>query len=999
MRPSPTPPRRRPSRPLALLLAAALPMLSAAGDPAPAHAPTPAEQAPAKMSIPPGFSVKPFAAEPDVLQPIAFTIDPKGRLWVVENFSYPIWLGGPEGKDRIVIFEDSDGDGKFDSRKVFHEGGTSYTGIELGFGGVWVCATPNLLFIPDADGDDAPDGPAQVVLDGWDVKAQHNMFNGLKWGPDGWLWGLNGILSNSLVGPPGASEADRTPINTGVWRYHPTRKAFEVVAHGTTNPWGLDFDDHGEAFITNCVIPHLFHVVPGARFDRMFGEDFNTNTYQRIPTCADHLHWAGGHWTESREGEGHDKHSAAGGGHAHVGAMIYLGDDWPDEYRDGVYTFNIHGHRVNHDRLERKGSSYVARHEPDLLRVDDVWFRGLELKYGPDGSVFFTDWADIGECHENDADGSHRENGRIYRMTYGETKPVSVDLAKRTDAELAGLQGHKNEWYVRTARRLLQERAAAGADMAAARAALLSMFHDRQDAPGRLRALWALNAIGALDEGALLGLLADRDESVRGWAVRLLVDGGAPAPAAVARLAELAKAEASPRVRLALTSALQRIPVADRRPLAETLASAEIDPADPMLPLMTWYGIEPLAADDLDRAAALVPAAKLPMLRNFLARRIVTADPARGLAALAPALKLDRDEVRSDVLDGVLDALRGRKQVPRPEGWSDLYAGLSAVKSPEVLEKALRLAVILDEPRAVEALRATLLDPKADAGRRARALSTLVERRTPGLARDLPGLLDDDALRAPALRALAAFADPDVPKVVLGRYAKLTPAEREDAVATLASRPAWAMALLDAVDRGEVPRRDVSVTIARQIQALGDEGLARRLEAVWGTVRATSSDKASLIGKYKAVLASGEPDLANGRAVFQRTCHACHKLFDAGGDVGPELTGSDRANADYILENVLDPSATVAREYTVTNVATADGRLVSGILRSQTDAVLTIQTANERIVLPREDVEEIQTSGLSMMPEGQLEALSPQEVRDLFGYLASPKQVDAPPSK
>ena len=423
-------------------LAAGLFLASAiahADEPQPTSAPVPVDQAPARMSIPPGFKVTPFAAEPDVVQPIAFTIDPRGRLWVVENFSYPIWLGGPQGKDRVVIFEDADGDGKFDRRTVFYEGGTSFTGIELGFGGVWLCATPNLLFIPDKDGDDKPDSAPVVALDGWDVNARHNLFNALKWGPDGWLWGCNGILSNSRVGRPGTPDADRTAINTGVWRYHPTRQVFEAVAHGTTNPWGLDFDDYGEAFITNCVIPHLFHVVPGAHFQRMFGEDFIANSYSLITTCADHLHWAGGHWTESREGKDHAKHSEAGGGHAHVGAMIYLGDQWPESYRNGVYTFNIHGHRVNHDRLERNGSSYVAHHEPDLLNGNDVWFRGLELKYGPDGAVYFTDWADIGECHENDDDNAHRENGRIYKLSYGDVKPVKVDLAKQTDEELARL--------------------------------------------------------------------------------------------------------------------------------------------------------------------------------------------------------------------------------------------------------------------------------------------------------------------------------------------------------------------------------------------------------------------------------------------------------------------------------------------------------------------------------------------------------------------------------
>ena len=191
----------------------------------PASNPVAAAQAPGRMSVPEGFAVTLFAAEPDVVQPIAFTIDPKGRLWVVENYSYPIWLGGPQGKDRILIFEDTDGDGRFDRRAVFFEHGTNFTGIELGFGGVWVCATPNLIFIPDRDGDDRPDGPPSIVLDGWDTKAQHNMFNALKWGPDGWLWGCNGIMSNSRVGRPGTPDAQRVPINCGVWRYHPTARS------------------------------------------------------------------------------------------------------------------------------------------------------------------------------------------------------------------------------------------------------------------------------------------------------------------------------------------------------------------------------------------------------------------------------------------------------------------------------------------------------------------------------------------------------------------------------------------------------------------------------------------------------------------------------------------------------------------------------------------------------------------------------------------------------
>src|SRR5207248_6874661 len=190
--------------------------------------------------------------------------------------------------------------------------------IALGFGGVWLCSTPNLVFIPVRAGEDRPAGPPEVVLDGWNLKeAKHNVFNGLTWGPDGWLWGCNGIQSRSLVGPPRTPKEKRVEINCGVWRYHPTRKVFEAVAHGTTNPWGLDFDDSGEAFITNCVIKHLWHVVPGAHFQRMYGQDSNPYSYGLLESCADHLHWGGGHWTESRGGKG--PHDVPGGGHAHVG--------------------------------------------------------------------------------------------------------------------------------------------------------------------------------------------------------------------------------------------------------------------------------------------------------------------------------------------------------------------------------------------------------------------------------------------------------------------------------------------------------------------------------------------------------------------------------------------------------------------------------------------------------------------------------------------------------
>jgi putative membrane-bound dehydrogenase-like protein len=583
--------------------------------------PLPPHEAPRHMTLPPGFHATLFAGEPDLVQPIAFTFDDHGRLWVVEGMTYPKWItDGKPGRDRVLIFEDEGGTGHFTRRKVFCDHLTNLTGIQVGAGGVWLCATPNLLFIPTRNGDDKPAGPPRVVLDGWDLKAQHNVFNDLEWGPDGWLYGCNGINSNSAVGKPGTPEKDRVHLNCGVWRYDPVSKRFEVVANGTTNPWGIDFDDYGQMFITNCVIAHLWHVIPGAHFERMFGQDLNPYVYGLMKTCADHIHWAGGAWTSSRGGKG--AHSEAGGGHAHCGCMVYLGDNWPDRYRNGVFTCNLHGNRVNHDTLKRHGSGYVAGHAPDFLFANDTWFRGVAIKYGPDGGVYVADWTDTGECHNYVQ--VDRSNGRIYKVTYGTVKPWHGDLAKLSDAELVRLQLHRNDWFVQHARRILHERAAAGKLAADTHDRLKKVLEDNPNVTRKLRALWALYVTGGLGPKLMLDLLSSPEETIRGWTVRLALEDRRGSPALLGRLAELARKDPSPFVRLHLASGLQRLPAADRWAIAEGLVGHAEDAADANLPLMIWYGVEPLVEADVERAARLIGRAKIPLVRQYLARRIAS---------------------------------------------------------------------------------------------------------------------------------------------------------------------------------------------------------------------------------------------------------------------------------------------------------------------------------------------------------------------------------------
>ena len=440
-------------------------------------------------------------------------------------------------------------------------------------------------------------------------------------------------------------EEDRTWLNCSIWRFHPTRQDFEVVTHGTTNPWGFDYDDTGEMFFTNNVIGHLWHVVPGACYDRMFGTHFNSNLYQLMPSCSDHLHWDSEDWTKSRKVIGFpNAHDAQGGGHSHCGGMIYLGDNWPAKYRGRMLMCNTHGKRVNQDVLQRQGSGYVARHAPDLLRANSDWFRGVELKYGPDGGVFVTDWTDLGECH--DRDGIHRRSGRIYKLVHGKApQPQSFNLLQQSDEQLVQLQLHRNDWFVRHARRILQERAAAGKSMQVVHTQLQNVLGNNPDVTRQLRALWSLHGTGGLSTGQLVGLLRHESEHVRKWAVRLLVSEEYRDKNTPRILAVHAKGEMSGLVRLHLASALGRLPLQQRWPLATALAKHGEDRDDPQLVPLLWYGVEPVVLADVPGALQLAKETKIETVRTFIARRI-TVDVDQHPQALAALLTLVAAESR-----------------------------------------------------------------------------------------------------------------------------------------------------------------------------------------------------------------------------------------------------------------------------------------------------------------------------------------------------------------
>ncbi|MEQ1849975.1 MAG: PVC-type heme-binding CxxCH protein [Chthoniobacteraceae bacterium] len=991
---------------------------------------TPAE-ALAALKLPDGFHATLFANEPDVQNPIAMAWDHRGRMWVAENFTYaerPTRFDMTL-RDRVIILEDKDGDGRAESRKVFTDDVQMLTSVEVGRGGVWLMCPPQLIFIPDRNGDDAPDGPPEVMLDGFTVAQDnyHNYANGLRWGPDGWLYGRCGHSCPGRLGVPGTPDEHRVPIQGGVWRFHPQRKTVEVLTHGTTNPWGHDWDRHGEGFFINTVTGHLWHLIPGAHLVDS-NPSLNPSVYERMDTIADHWHFdkKGG-----RKALSDETANSLGGGHAHIGMMIYQADQWPASFRDKLFTLNMHGRRANVDRLERLGSGYVGRHEPDVFQSADPWFRGLEISTGPDGSGYILDWSDIGECHE--ATGVHRTSGRIFKITHGEPKRMEpLDLAKMSDSELVKLHMHDNEWWVRQARLELAGRAASGGKLGQAKAQLVKMFETDTDTVHQLRALWTLHSISPVGDGFLFRHIYHSNEHVRAWVVRLFSDrwpldtGMSERPQNARQVASLspdgkerlsegeisergmlgnlairAKYDSSAIVRLALASTLQRLPVQERPALASALVAHAEDADDHNLPLMIWYGLIPVANSDPAGLAKLAASCELPLTRRFIARRLVEEiekNPAP-VNALLTAAQMKPAAFQSDILTGLAEGMTGWRKATKPAAWDALAAKLANSTDENIRARVRELSVLFGDGRALDEVKRIALDGKAELGARKAALKTLIESNPPDLRAACETLLEVRGLNATAARGLALFDDPAIGAKLADSYRKFSPVDRPAVMETLVSRPAFAKPLLEQIAAGKIPRTDLNAFHARQIRSFNDPALTQRLTEAWGEVRDSSADKQKLIADLKGRLTAetlARADRSQGRVIFQTLCGTCHTMYGTGGRLGPDLTGSGRANLDYLLENIADPSGVVSADYRMNIVTLKDGRVLGGIIAAQTARTLTLRLLTEEATIEKSEIVKLEASPVSMMPEGQLLALQPEQVRDLIAYLMHPVQVPLP---
>ena len=952
----------------------------------PPNKPYSPREALSRMSVPAGFQVELVASEPAIVNPIAMTFDDRGRIWITESIEYPRKPAGA-GRDRVKILEDVDGDGRADRIGVFTEGLNIPTGVAVGHGGVWVLNAPDLLFLREKEGKEVN---REVVVTGFGRTDTHELPNSLTWGPDGWLYGLNGVFNRSSVV---AKDGKRHEFTCALWRIHPRTREFQVFAEGTSNPYGLGWDTEGSAIIEAChwANDHLFHFVETGYYQRQAGA-YPPFT-MKIGSITDH---------------GHQKT-------AYCGLAFLDTDAFPAQYRERICVGNIHGGCINVDRLQRDGASYLAKAEPDLLTANDAWFMPVSLKVGPDGGLYVLDWYDRYHCSQDaarDPDGVDRLKGRLYRLSYRDMpRAPKFDLPTEHDDQLISRLGSGNIFFRESAQRILTERMGNGT--AELRGELETLvLDDGASRKARLHALWVLVGSGSLEPSFHQRLLSHNDATFRAWAVRAAGNFGKVPSGIRERVIVLAR-DPSPDVQLQVAIASRKIEGCDALPvLANVLAHCG---HDKLIPAIVWPNLHPLLETEsarfvslLDSAAgATAGSATLPpavaTVMPLVIERVLSAGNAAAVGALlehsmqrAPDHAPECLAAVSARLGGLNDAsLADLKQQLRPM----LEKVLSDPHSRPVRLSAQLLAVRLGLASVDAAeVRRNFVSATEPHHTRLQALEALVAFRDESLLDTLPDVLSSapPELTTRVFTALGRFDDPKLADVILAQYPRLAPELQPLAIDLLMQRESWARKLLDAALANKLPKGALSANHLRKILESNDREALWAVEKAFGKIREERNPErekvAAEMGEY---LRKNSGDPLAGQRVFKNLCAQCHTIYGEGGKVGPDLTSNGRGSFDQIVSSVFDPNLVIGPGYQTVTVVTRDGRNLTGLVTEDSDQRVVLKMPGEGDeAVPRNNIQYTRVSKLSMMPEGIETFLDRKDLVDLFAFLS----LDKPPT-
>lgn len=945
-------------------------------------------------------------ADPVIGQPLSMKWDHRGRMWLVEYLQYPdpagltavsrdqflrtVWDRTPQpppnhfpGADRISVHEDTNGDGVYDSHHVFVEGLSLATSIALDRDGVWVLNPPHLLFYPDRDGDGVADGDPEVHLEGFGLEDSHSVVNSLRWGPDGWLYATQGSTVSAEVRRYGSDDEPIRSIGQLVWRYHPKRRIYEIFSEGGGNAFGVEFDDRGRVFSGhNGGDTRGFHYEPGAYFRKGFGKHGElSNPY------------AFGFF----EAMGH--HRAERFTHTFV---IQQSESLPARFRDHLFGVEPLQGRVMISRMERDGATFRTTDiGPGLWSDGDSWFRPVDIQEGPDGALYIADFYEQRIDHASHSQGRiHRESGRVYRLRGAD---ASVEFSLPAPDDLAGWLDKFDSpirWQRETAVRRVIELADESTWPLLARHLIYSSQSTNLSEAAILGRLWALGQLRPLDEPIAAALLEHPLASVRRWTIRFLGQAGEVSPSIAQRLTRIAATEPDEEVRVQLAATARGLDVTPALELVDALIVHPQAAQDNRLPLMVWWAIESQISQSpeqvvrwwTERSTRWQQEIVRRDLAERMMRRFAATGNRRDLLFCAELLRAAPDGAAAEtLLTGFEAAYRGRSLAGLPNELVEAMAATGGGSLPLRVRRG-------DSPAIDEAI-TFALDAKRPAAERIEYLEMLGDVRPAAALDPLTGLavVDDlpDPIRIAALAALQGYGDPRIAARVLDVLQHLSPPSREAALNLVASRPVWTRDLLDRVERGTVDPESITDASLRKLHLHRDEEIREAIRRHWGEISgATTAQMEADIDRFRESIAAGIGNPRVGKTLFGTHCGTCHRLFNEGGQSGPDLTSYQRQDVRGMITHIVNPSLEIREGFENHLVLTDDGRAVNGLIVDSDRQVIVLRDASGQTrTIPRDEILESAVVKQSLMPEGLLTPLNDQQIRDLFAYLRSPQPI------